>query len=102
MSKSRNPVLPWKIRGSYPTVGWDIETEWGMDANGDFWVNQAHGGDPYLPTNADNIISDMNDEWTANEFRDRVGIKRTRPQWMTTALANGWTPPENWKDPEGH
>ncbi len=36
------------------------------------------------------------DDFTGGE----PNMKGLRPEWMTQALKEGWTPPKDWVDPE--
>lgn len=93
-----HPVLPWKHRGQLWHKGWDIPTEYGVDAAGVCWRNMAHGGDPIYRVDADVWLAEMEKEGelaAANTLRGVLGMEPAAPQWMREARAHGWRPPES-------
>jgi hypothetical protein len=98
MSKKRVPKLPWKHRGELRITGWDIPIEYGVDANGDVWKNHAHGGDPCDLVTGEAFILEMQsegDEIGARKLATWLGLPEPEPEWMRTARAHGWRPPES-------
>jgi hypothetical protein len=94
----REPVLPWKLRGQLWHKGWDIPTEYGVDATGVCWRNMAHGGDPIHPVDAEPWLAEMEKEGEldgANKLRAVLGIEPAEPMWMREARTHGWKPPES-------
>lgn len=91
--REATPALPYKASGQIWHMGWDIPTEYCIDADNICWVNGAHGGDPYKRVGLQELFDLFEEEDGANELRRILGLE---PQygWMRAARAAGWLPPK--------
>jgi len=86
----------WKFLGQIRHKGWDIPTEIGLDEEGQWWENTAHGGPPVYKTTAEDLIAQAQkegEESVARTVAELSGMKAPEPVWMQQARAHGWTPP---------
>lgn len=98
--KEKNvPVLPLKNHGQLWHTGWDIPTNYAIDANNQVWMNDAHGGGLELAS-PDRLIGAAEDAEERRRLQKILGLKINLPEWIICARLNGWTPPPGWKDPE--
>ena len=93
MTESK-PVAPFKAQGELNHLGWDIPTQYILDANGQCWKDSAHGGgvSQCTPEQLVATAADMG-EGTQNVLRGILGLPYPEPDWMRIARANGWVPP---------
>lgn len=87
------PKLPLRAYGEAWHTGWDIPTQWAIDANGTCWKDGAHGGAMHITTK-EQLISEFESEQERNYVRKHMGLPEEEPSWMAAARAAGWTPPK--------
>ena len=93
------PALPLRVQGEHWSVGWDIPTRWAIDANGQCYMDGAHGG-AMCVTTKERLLKELGedgDEENEAVARASLGFKPRLPDWIATALAAGWTPPPTFK-----
>lgn len=95
MTKKSVPVFPIKAQGSLRHLGWDISTQWAIDATGQCWMDGAHGG-PVEKVTPEQLIAEARDEGEVKQemFRNLLGLPHPEPSWMALARAAGWVPPK--------
>jgi hypothetical protein len=89
------PKEPFRLTGEYDNRGWDIPTEFCVDADGCCFMKMAHG-DAVRPVSCQALLEDIEkegDEDTANKVRLAIGQPLEEPLWARTARKHGWTPP---------
>lgn len=91
------PALPLIMKGEAWTVGWDIPTRWAIDAHKKCWMDDAHGGS-LNPVEEGYLLSLLREDgrYSLNGVCTALGRKPPLPEWMSTALQAGWTPPDGW------
>ena len=97
--KDQLPKLPLRGYGELRHNGWDISTEWAIDADGNVFAdNGAHGGPLALRT-PEYLLAEAEDEGESkqNELRKLLGLEIPEPSWAAKAREAGWTPPADWK-----
>ncbi len=96
-----NPIFPLKLEGEIWYEGWDIPGHWAVDAaDRGFTDFGAHGSCSMKPLGIDRIIIalEINDcHEDAQALRQLVGRKPALPDWIRTALSQGWTPPDSFR-----
>lgn len=86
-----------EFRGEIWHIGWDIPTKFKRTADGAWLRNEAHGGEPTGKTTAEALIAlalDEGQDEVADAIAKAAGLPAPEPEWMRTARANGWRPPE--------
>ncbi|WNM70178.1 hypothetical protein [Myxococcus phage Mx1] len=90
------PTLPLRGIGSINHIGWDIPTHWAVDADGQAWMDNGHGGDlerekpQYL---LDLAVREKNDE-QAQFIAIALELPVPDPSWAEAAKRRGWMPPQ--------
>jgi|SRR3990172_5479955 len=87
------PALPLKKIGELWHKGWDIPTRWAIDANGQCWMDSAHGGS-LVPASQNALLSNAETEEDKNLIRRLLELSPEEPGWMKQARAAGWIPPD--------
>lgn len=90
------PSLPLKGTGEIWEVGWDIPTRWAVDASGQTWRDNAHGGAMHRCKTEDLLSEAQGDLEVLQTIHKLLGKKPPLPEWMGTALLSGWTPPSDF------
>lgn len=92
------PKLPLRGYGGLRRNGQDIPTKWAIDADGNVFVDGAHGGPLALRT-PEYLLAEAEDEGEdkQNELRKLLGLEIPEPSWAAKAREAGWTPPADWK-----
>lgn len=89
------PALPVKKHGKLWHEGWDIPTRYVIDANGQCWMDNAHGH-ALCKVAQEALVHVAESEEGQNELRRVLGLEVPMPAWARTALRAGWKPPEGW------
>jgi len=93
------PALPLRASGELWHSGWDIATQWAVDANGQCFVDNAHGH-PLFRCEPRHLVAECENDTEKRRMQKLVGLPVSKPEWMEAALAHGWLPPEGWTEPE--
>jgi len=89
------PALPLRGSGKLWHKGWDIPTRWAIDANGQCWMNDAHGGELCLKK-PKMLLAEAKDQKDRNYIKDLFGMKLEEPEWMAVARTVGWSPKDEF------
>lgn len=85
------PALPLAAVGELWHRGWDIPTQWVIDAVGQCWKDGAHGGALY-PVESGRLLDEAERQADRNYIRGLLGMQPEEPEWMAAARAAGWKP----------
>lgn len=88
-------------------MGWDISTKVILDSDGNIWMDNAHGSSDGFEGKENKghytkwlkSYQGMHDQeyfYLAYDLRKRFNLKPQVPDWVVTALQNGWTPPTSF------
>jgi hypothetical protein len=93
--REAGPALPLKRAGRYPSMGWDIDNYWAIDANDQTWMDNGGHGTGMQRCSLPQLLDSMESESDggSDELRRSLGMKPRLPEWIKTALRAGWTPP---------
>lgn len=89
------PKLPIKLHGKIWHRGWDIPTEWAIDAAAQTWVEGILGR--LEKTSPEKLIQMVETDEQKREIAGCLSLPTPMPQWAQKALDAGWKPPEGWK-----
>jgi len=98
--KGNKPIFPLKNGGKIYFPGWEIPLTWLLDSSGKVWIDGTFGEPPFTLISKEKLLLEEKDSSKKETLRVSLGMKPLRPEWMTKALKEGWTPPEGWIDPE--
>jgi len=94
------PAFPLKNGGKIYYPGWEIPATWVLDSSGQVWIDGTFGEPPFTLISKENLLQKEKDSSKREALRVCLNMKGLRPEWMTQALKEGWTPPKDWVDPE--
>jgi len=92
--------FPLKNGGRIYYAGSEISTTWVIDSNGQVWIDGLFGSLPFTKTTKVKLLKEEKNLAKREVLRKELGMKSNRPEWMTQALKEGWTPPKDWVDPQ--
>lgn len=85
------PALPLKGHNKIWHVGWDIPTNWAIDARDQVWMDNAHGH--ALKPEKASVLLQSAQETYRGDIRKILCLPEEEPDWVKIARQKGWTPP---------
>lgn len=94
--KEKIPALPLKGYGELWYTGWEIPTEWAIDANNQCWLSGSHG-EALMPTKSKKLINAAETDEDKECVCNILGVKPPESSWVEKAKLRGWLSPEEVK-----